>query len=338
MAAAQDQTVEETIRSFKERSGIDFRGELSAQYTDNLFHYSDERLDDFDDEKGSNERFDDLEEPWDVITRLRLGMSYTHELGKKRNLKLSLDGSHYLHQQNDIADYSVLGAEIRVDVTRKNRLTSGVEYTPDRFKKNYLDRRDGLSPVYGPAEYEQLDLAFGYERRFTKSFSGGLVYRMRDRSYNDSFEDRDQDGDYAAAYASYRLTKRVDGMTELSVGQVDTGLGEDLGVPIDRSYDQTMLAQEFEIKSRGGVRFGLAAEYRRREFTTDEKADTARFDRTDDRLRARLKAEIPLGDVFSLTLRAGWTDNDSLREEAGTEPDETGYEEIEGGLGLKVRF
>ena len=81
------------------------RGDLRSEYTDNLYHFSDLRLDEFGTANDPGERFDDIEDTSDVVTRLRLRTDYAWKLAKHRDLRLFLNGSWFQHLEHGVVDY-----------------------------------------------------------------------------------------------------------------------------------------------------------------------------------------------------------------------------------------
>jgi hypothetical protein len=314
------------------------RGDLYSEYTDNLFHYSDRLLDAFGSTNGPGERFDDIDETEDVVTRVRLRSDYTRKLGKRRDLRFFLDGAWFAHLDNDIADYGEVATGFEVDLTKRDHLELALEAAIDRFKKNY---REVDSSVFSEASYDQTDVALGYSRRIGKRkrrLSTGAELRWRDRRYNETFESRDQDGIYLDLHTGYRLSKRVDGTTAVGFGDVEIDTVLDRGIPVDRSYEQVRLSQAFDVNLKRRVDVRVALDVRQRDYQTDEVTDLARNGREDERFRFRFHLSKGFKNDLTFHLRAAYLDNDSDRQDPTLETDETGYDETTVGIGLEYRF
>jgi hypothetical protein len=319
-------------------SGGRLRVDLRTEYTDNLFHYSDSQLDDFGTANDPGERFDDIDHTSDVVARLRIRSDYTFELGKRQDLRLFLNGSWFQHAENDIADYGKVGAGIRADLTRRDELELRAEQVIDRFKKNY---RLPDSATFAEASYDQTEVSLGYTRRIGKRkrrLYAGMDVRTRSRRYNDVFESRDQDAEYLGLRTAYRLGKRLDGHTSVGYGDIESETGLDGGILIDRSYEQYLVSQRFELDLRHRVDVALQVDLRRREYGTEEAADLARNGREDDYARLRLEVDKGWKNGLTFSFLAAAIENDSDRLDPTVETDETGYDEATVAIGLEYRF
>ena len=201
----------------------------------------------------------------------------------------------------------------------------------------FSGERTGTS-TFAPAVYDQTVLRAGYSRKLRKHWRLGLEFRDLDRTYDAPLSMRDREGTYFAAHTRYRIAKRVDGRTEVQLGEIDV-MPDTTGVtPIDRSFDETSIEQTFSFNLRKKQEIDLVFQYRIREFTTPEAADLGRFDREDDRTRVRLDYTKRLNKKLSLLVRATVTDNDSDRIDPMVATDEVGYSETSAGVGLGYRF
>jgi hypothetical protein len=312
------------------------RADALTEYTDNLFHYSDAQLDEFD-QTGSTGRFRGIDDTEDVVTRLRLRSDYRWDLGKKRDLRVLLNGAYFAHMNNDVADYYQVWAGVSLDVTRRDHLELVADQTIDRFKKNYQIRDTG---IFAAADYDQTDVALAYTRdlREQGEWDVSFGYMSRRRRFNELFDSRDQDGDYFQVGTSYRSSKLVRGETSIGLGDVDTNTEILSGIPVNRSYDQLLVTQAFVLEFDHGFDLGFDLDYRRREYSTDAVADTGRHNRVDDYFRLRIKADKELKKGLRLRFVTSFIDNDSDREDPSVETDEVGYEEFTAGVGIHYRF
>ena len=315
-----------------------FEGSVDVSYTDNLFHYSDERLDEFDLEQATNPRYEGLESTSDVVTGLKLKAGLDWKLSGKRKVSLDLAASHFLHMDNGIADYSRAAARVKYYSSKRNRWSVGAVQTIDRFKKNYLATSEFGLPEWGAASYDQTDAEFGYRRVLRHKRQFDATYRRRDRSFNPMFSDRDRTGDYIEAGVGYRTGGSWRGYSKLEVSAIDSAVGFDGPVMVDRSYDQLRLNQRFTGKVASGTHLSFDVDYRIRDFTTAVAADDARFDRTDSRLRFRAGIVTKVSKKLSLNGGVTWMDNDQDRVGVTLMADEAGYQELAADFGLSFRF
>ncbi|MCK5438728.1 MAG: hypothetical protein KAI97_02230, partial [Gemmatimonadetes bacterium] len=313
-----------------------FRGDLFFDYTDNLFRLDDVELDEFDNFQDPGERFYNMETPEDVIVRLRLRGDLSWRLAKKRKLRLALLGSYIGHASNSISDFPRFAATLSGDITKRDQLYGGVEVIYDRFWKNL---RVGDTDIFAPAIYSQVDLRIGYVREIKKRWNVAIEYLHRIREYDPPLEVRDRDGDYLTGSTAYRLAKKVAGETVVDVGNVVTGTQVVFpGILIDRSYVQAVIEQNFSFKLSGRSVLDLGVQYRQRRFTTDEQADTARYDRVDPRWRVGAVWGYEVTKSLTLELRARHTNADSDRVDPTANVDQLGYTESRFGFGIRLKF
>jgi len=311
------------------------RADLISEYTDNLFHYSKRRLDEFDAEDADGERFHGLDGSSDVVTRLRLRPEYRWRPRKERELRVSLGVAYYQHARNTIADYLEISTGLEADVTKRDRLVFDVSQTIDRFGKNF---KDTAADLFDAAFYDETDVRIGYTRRFGKRWDGGADYEMRRRRYNEKFSSRDSDGDYLNLRSSYSLGNRIDAETSFSYGVIESETGIDDGIPIDRSYDERRLAQSFKLGLSYGMHLGVDGVLRSRDYTTDVQEDEGRYKRKDDYSMLRLEIGKEWKNGLSAALRGALIDSDSDRIDPTVETDETGYEESTLSVEIAYRF
>lgn len=319
----------------KKKFKVGFQGSVSSEFTDNLFHLSDDQLDEFDNEQGPGEQYFDMDDPEDIVTRLRLRANLDWRMDKRRDFRVILRGSYYAHARNSVSDYPRMNVELRHDLTSDDRLYGGVDVVLDRFWKNY---RVSNTLSFAPASYDQTVIRLGYERRIHKDWSMGSEYRIQNRDYDAPLASRDRDGDYLVVFTTYELAKRVGGATSIHYGDVATPVEVDNGIPEDRSYTEWFAEQSFRFKPAKKTRLELALQFRQRNSATDFSQDLARFDRVDRRSRVSLAAKRELGKRLSLEAHATYTNNDSDRIDPAIQTDEVGYDETSFGIGLRYEL
>jgi len=314
---------------------LDLRTTLGTQFSTNPFHYSNSDLDNFDNNKGDGERFDRLESSWDFITTIEVDSTLRFPLSKRKELKVGVAGAFHTYALNTIANYGEFAARAELDITRDDRGSLEVSYTPSRFKKNYKLESSGR---FEPAEYRQLELDLGYDRDISKEWSGGISYEFQTREFNPEFDDRDRDGHSFGVHSEVRLTKEWTLEAEAVYGVFDTDTGMSGGIEIDRSFEQFLLASGVGV-TLGDWELALRVDYRRREYTTDVVADGGRYNREDDRYGIRFNARVKLPtDGLRLTTFVSWRKNDANPDDPTIPTDETGYEEFVAGFAFRYSF
>jgi hypothetical protein len=321
--------------SAKDKFKSRIRGSLLSEYTDNLFHLSDEELAEFDDLQDPGEQFFNMESPEDIVTRLRVAADLSWKIEKKRRIGLVIRASYYAHARNSISDFPRLDAQFGYDITKKDQLYLGVNVIVDRFWKNY---KVSNTSVFAPAVYDQGMGRIGYLRDIGKHWNVGVEYRRQDRQYDPPLESRDRTGNYLAAYTSYDISKKIEGGTEAHYGDIDTGVEIDNMVPEDRSYTETSVRQDFGFGFGKRTGLDLTLQYRQRNASTPFEQDLARFDRVDRRYRAGIVFGWEVTRNLLLRANAVYTRNDSDRIDPTILTDEVGYTESVFGLGLRYTF
>ena len=67
-----------------------------------------------------------MEDPEDIVTRLRLRADLDWKLAKKRMVSLELRAGYFFHARNDVANYPNFEISVRWDVTRADLIHGGV--------------------------------------------------------------------------------------------------------------------------------------------------------------------------------------------------------------------
>ncbi len=319
----------------------DFNVDVSVKsyYTSNLFHVTEERKDQFDSKNGVDERFHDMKGPDDFVTRPGIDLEWKWDVAKKRDFEISLGADYYVHARNTIANYLRLQGAVAYDLTRDDELGVDAEFIPDRFKKNLsLEDDDTGDKIFRRADYQQFSVAPWYLHEWNKDWSTGVQYEYSSRNYDSPFENRDRQRHTITALVQYGGFKRVDIGLGVGYSMTDVAESTEFGIEVDRSYDDLLgeLQIDLNLPHRWEAEFGV--EYRNREYGSNEPADTAHFDRSDDRWALSASVGRWVRKDLFLALELGWALNDSKQVDTTIEPDEQGYEEYRIGLTAEYQF
>jgi hypothetical protein len=314
-------------------------GKLDArsEYTNNLWHESQQRLDQFDDLQDPGQRFYRMPSPWDLVTRLQATGSFLWKYSGKRRLSLDIEGAYFFHVKNSIANYGRFNSGLSYSPGKRDLIYLVLDFIPDRFKKNYRVEAGGGN-LFLPASYEQEDISLGYQRRIKKKWTLGAEYRHRRRRYEPVFSARDQDGDYLLIFTDYQPGKTVDGATNLTIAVIESGQGLDQGIVIDRSYDMMQIGQEFIFRLSKKLRLQAHGDFRRKDYTTGVQEDGGRYNRQDDRIRLGLNLRRYFGSNMVLGFYATWIDSNSDRTDPTVQTDQVGYKEVVAGARFTYLF
>ncbi len=312
---------------------------VKTYYTSNLYHVSEKREDQFDDKDGQDERFHDMESPDDFVTSPGFDITGKWDIAKKRDLEISFGADYYLHAQNTIADYLRLQAGMAYDLTRDDKINLGFKLIPDRFRKNLsLEEPDTGDKIYRRADYQQFNIGPRYMHDWNSDWATGLEYEYSDRNYESPFENRDRERHTVVALVEYDGLKRIDISLGVGLSTTQTPKNSEFGIEVDRSNDDifTELEFDFNLPHRWEAKFGT--KYRHRNYTSDEPADTARYNRVDDLWALGVEMGKWLNKDFFVAFEAGWALNDSNRDDPTVEADEVGYEEYTIGINAEWQF
>lgn len=319
----------------------DFNIDMSVKsyYTSNLFRVTEEREDQFDSKDGVGERFHDMKGPDDFVTRPGIDLEWKWDVAKKRDFRISFGADYYIHARNTIADYLCLQGAVAYDLTRDDEVGLGVEFIPDRFRKNLsLEDEDTGDKTFRRADYQQFSIAPWYLHDWNKDWSTEVQYEYSNRSYDSPFENRDRECHTVTALVKYAGFKRVDIALGVGYSTTDIPQSTEFGIEVDRSHDDLLAELEVDLNlpHRWEAEFGV--EYRNREYASNEPADTGHFDRSDDRWTVEASVGRWVRKDLFLALELGWALNDSARVDKTIEPDEQGYEEYRIGLMAEYQF
>ena len=332
--AAQRETL--TPPETKDRYGL--TAELIGTYTDNLYRVQRRREDDFD-RNQPGEQFYEMEGPGDFVTEASVAPFHKWDLGEGRDAKASIAAGYAFHVQNAIANYFFIEGSGGYDVSRDDTLSVEAEIIPRRFKKNYSIRDDAFgNRFYEHAYYWEIEPAVGWRHEWTERWKTDLAYEVGVRRYLAPFSNRDTTWHGPELIVSHDF-----GRVEVGLGAgaafATTPSGLEFGVPVDRSYNDVRMLAEGEVNLPAGWSVGAEAEYRIRNYTTDEPANDTYFERTDQRWTFTVEGKKRFGEVFSLLVLAGLVDNATNRQDhPNVDPTDLGYEELFLGIGAEATF
>jgi hypothetical protein len=310
---------------------------VRGQYTSNLYHAQERRLPQFETNNAAGQRFHRMRGPWDFATHIGLEGRYRLKLDKRRRFGASVGGSYALHARNPIADYLALWIRLRYDLTKRDSLHPEATFIPRRFRKNYHEDGAGGSLPFVPAYYLQVYPQLAYRHDWSKAWSTDVVYRFRLRQFEEPMANHSEARHEVLLRARHRFSKRA----ELAVGG-GVGLAltpdelEGGGFSVDRSYQLVRGAAQLAVRPLKRFETGLELEYRFKRFTTNEAADTARFERRDHRVGIGAYAEQGLGEHVDVEVGVEWLRNLTNRSDPGLDADAFDYEEVIAGVGLRL--
>jgi hypothetical protein len=311
-------------------------GEVTTAFTSNLFQEQNRRLGDFDSKNGPGERFDGMDGPSDLRTRLAVEGGVRHKLGKKRRAEALVTAEYNVHALNAIANYGRIGVEGSYDLSRATGLSLELGVEPKRFFKNAAASIDlAGNKVFEPARATSFEASLEamHERG---PWRAGAEYELLIRRYAAPHGNRDRDGHDVTLSLGHAIGERwiVGGRVGGGIGRSPDGL--ELGVMVDRSYWQAGAGAFAEADLPGHWTFESELGLRHREYVSDQPADDAHYGRVDNRFELEAAAARGFGDHIELLLEAGWSEELSNRSDPTLTADEAGYRELVIGVGVRA--
>ncbi len=309
---------------------------LFSQYSSNPFNLKDEHIQTFDLQRGANDRFDGLDTPWDVISRLELDAG--HEWRTMRGPRVGLDASadYHLYHQNDVASFFELGARGSLRAGKNDRTTLRVKWIPNRYKRNY-EHPDTAIDSYWGAEYAQYELQLAHRYRVAKEWRVGASLAHGGRSFDAPFESRDRNTFEGGVEVARRLSKHAwwTWASGFETANSATGLEED--VEVDRSFNQAVFSTQLDTRA-GAWRAEFEVALRLRNYTTNNAEDVARFDRRDTRWGLSSKWSRRIGPRQQFHASVGYVSKSSSRPADIDDPDAVPYHRLVVGMGIGHQF
>lgn len=347
-AAAADPAPAAAAKGALARLGLSFEAALATRHDDNILQLSQRDIDRLNAQTTPTSRFlissaDDRVTIGDLRARWR-----TRPL-PRRETTVTLDAEVYRYAQNDIKNYRKLGLALAQELSASRKYLSSIRVAVSRIPRFYLrqltddDRSFELGRrVRESATYAETDLDVSFEQMVVPDrleVAVGLE-RVR-RDFNEFFHERDNTNDSSRLRVRGRPLggSRFQAGVAYVRGALDAR-GDLDSTPIpddDISYDH----HGFEVTAAlpwGGRHAGRIVgryERERRDFTTTNKFDTLRFDRSETRTDVGLAFSLRL--VASLDLIADWRRlrNDAVFPEGVTSDDVTDFTENRWSFGLR---
>lgn len=311
------------------------KGAFSATYRSNLFHIANRRLDDFHIDNTANERFHNMNSPWDMEMKITLFGWWKTKIAKKQYFKIRVKPAFIFYAQNNIAKYIEIPLIADLDISKRDNLAFCVELIPSKFKKNYREDGVGGSGPFLPAYYTQFYSHLNYSHRWSKRWRSELGYSFRIRQFAQTFKNYNQTFHEVLLQSKHRLHKRISLHGAVGLGLATSPkLTEAAHFNVDRSYQNIRMEINTLFNLPRRFEMGLETVYRLRLFTTTEADDDARYQRLDHRPEIHVYGQKGLGEHFAIKLGGGYLNNLTNRNHPNYENDELGYQEFLVSLSL----
>ncbi len=267
----------------------------------------------FDTDADPYERFHRMKGPSDTATRLRFDASWRWKHASKRFIELGVSARREDWFRNELAGNSRLALGADFGVTRDDTIKLDVSWTPEHFRKNSKVEAFPGIVVFQRSDATKHGMRLAWSRDWNKKWSTTVGYGVRRRDFTEPFDGRDLRREEMRVAVDWKPTKRAAFGLAIARRQGRTDASVEAGIAKDRSRDEDRLDLDARIKLPREWRLEPALSWQTRDYTTDNPDDTSRFDRTDRRFTAGLKAEKRLGDAWRLSFGVSHRDHDSGR-------------------------
>jgi Flp pilus assembly protein TadD len=182
---------------------------LRFVYDDNIIHYSDEDLYEFETDPTLGKYLIETAGDWIVRPRLELTLASRRLTGKK--LEALLRFSSWKYFTNGVKDNLSLYVRLKHPGFGSDNFQATFYHAPQSYLRNFKDRPPLVSHstpmVNTEFRYTSTSAGLGYWRRLAKSWDGKLEIKRSWRYYNQPFMENDNWEWKFGGYLSYRIAK-----------------------------------------------------------------------------------------------------------------------------------
>ena len=182
---------------------------LRLVYDDNIIHYSDEDLAEFETNPAPGKYSIRSAGDWIVRPRLDLTVANNTITGRKLEARLRLSSWRYV--ENGIKDNESISLLLKHPGFGRDNFQLTFYHAPESYLRNFRDRPPFESIAhpfeYTDFSYTSTSLALGYWKRLTGKVDGKLELKRAWRYYNRPFMENDNWEWRFGGYVAYRLAK-----------------------------------------------------------------------------------------------------------------------------------
>jgi hypothetical protein len=183
---------------------------LRLVYDDNIIHYSDEDLLEFETDPAPGKYSIDTAGDWILRPRLTLEAANSTLTGKKLEARLILSTWRYV--ENGVKDNDSMSLRLKhPGPLGRDNLQLTLYYSPESYLRNFRDRPPFESQAhpfeYTDFSYTSTSLTLGHWKRYTKKLEGKLELKRSWRYYNRPFMENDNWEWRFGGYVAYRVAK-----------------------------------------------------------------------------------------------------------------------------------
>jgi len=316
---------------------FELRSRITTKYTNNLFKVRRAWENQFSIKNEPGQRFEGLAGPEDQVSRVAIDARMKWKLRKKRSFDVFAHVDYNSHLRNPIANYLFLDAGIAYDISKHDHLQLYVDYIPNRFKKNYKVQIPA-GKTFNPAYYFEFEAGIRYKRDWNKKWSNVFGYGLATREFEAPFTNRNRTAHRFTMQSNHDLFRKVDISFGAAYTAAFTPSGMEFGVTSDRSFNNLVFKTKLDLDLPKHWDVSAGVKYRIRDYTTNVRADEARYARKNARWSATFEVKKRLWKRGLLVLDALWMLNQTNKDDNEIDPDIAGYRVFSVGAGIQHKI
>jgi hypothetical protein len=355
---------------------LDFSVHFESQfrYDDNVYHFSDDQEDRFDDKDPGNEangRFDDMDSTDDWIWRPGLWFELEAPgIGKNNDFHIEPWLEYDLYFRNDERRHVRTGLDLRHELPGPQDLRLDFRYIGEKLRKNYFvdsvdDPGDNVrldERIYRPAFYQEWRLGAAFQRKLwsvkrkkgscaPRALYGEIGLRAEWRRFNRTHRNRDYDSigplvEFRTEARNWSLGLRYVFTDRIAPNDFENILVEKrsgdnvvMRTRVDRSrFDHELrLEGRWEFLPRSHVR--VRYDWRYSDYESENPRDAAYFERRDSRQRIDVEFGYRWNRMLRLDAGVRWTDDDTRAPfDPIDDEEQNDYRQLIVRFGFRVEF
>jgi Flp pilus assembly protein TadD len=273
------------------RPAVEFSGmfALRVVYDDNIIHYSDEDLYEFETDPTPGKYLIETAGDWIVRPRLEFTAANRSLTGKKLEALLRLSGWKYV--TNGIKDNTSVYLRLKHPGFGGDNFQATLYHSPQSYLRNFKDRPPPVprsTPMVSTEfRYTSTSAGLAYWRRLSKSWSGKFEIRRGWRYYNQPFMENDNWEWRFGGYLSCRIAKPLRVTAEYAYSLVEARAADEVGETRensddgDASYERDSYELTFSFYVPKTIfkvnRVNLSGQYQAYYFTSEKPPEEDRY-------------------------------------------------------------
>lgn len=355
-AAARPASSDSTRSRAERRSGrspLALQVSVGREHDDNVLQLTKGNLDLFTNRPGPPRFL--ISDVGDMATTGNVGLRYRPRLVKRRESRVSLDGSWTWHDRDDVADWAQYGVLFAQELTVSKRHLLTLELYGGLIPRYYLGEITDLDASVNAGSRIRASLTYRQTRmgvrlrqdlfRERLELNGALEREHRD--YNNNYNERDNDNDSYRLGAVLTPWPRWGAAARVQWTRGDLNAKGDIPDPLnvidnDISYDHDGVGVGLTLpfgrgRWRGRLDGSFVPEVRR--YTTTDKFDVFRFGRENHRREVAVHwTQRVWGPIDAITSWSRLTSRAEFHQGITFLPEETNFAQEQVGVELRGRW